>query len=350
VNGVHLFVWPAAAAWLLSTGLVAGVGRWALRRKHFDLPTERGLHRRPTPRSGGIGVSVPVCIALGVNAALVPGVRLQAAWIGCLALAISALGFVDDARGLPAKTRLAAQTLFAVLLVLGTGPWERLSWPGVGSWDLGIAAWPLSILLVVWLTNAYNFMDGSDGLAGSQAFVAGLGWSALGVLLEDSLLTAVGATTCGASLAFLRSNWSPASIFMGDVGSTFLGFLFAALTLYAARTHPHVSAGEAGILFIWPFIADSSFTLLRRVWRRENLLAAHRSHLYQRLVLTGLGHATVAWLYIAMAGLGLAAGLALAVASGWLAAAAVAAVIAAAALLWVTVVRREAPAANPAIR
>jgi UDP-N-acetylmuramyl pentapeptide phosphotransferase/UDP-N-acetylglucosamine-1-phosphate transferase len=153
-------------------------------------------------------------------------------------------------------------------------------------------------------------MDGVDGIAGGQAVVAGIGWIAVGYAIQDPLLVVVGTVLAAASAGFLLFNWAPASVFMGDVGSSFLGFLLAALAVYAAARSP--ASATAGMLFVWPFVFDATFTFLRRAGRRENVLDAHRSHLYQRLVLTGVSHRTTALLYGALAAIGVAVGIAVA--------------------------------------
>ena len=162
---------------------------------------------------------------------------------------------------------------------------------------------PLAFFWVVGLTNAYNFMDGIDGLAGSQAVIAGVGWAGLGWLRGEPLVSLLGLLVAGSSLGFLLHNWPPARIFMGDVGSAFLGFTFAALSVLAAQQNPRLAV--AGILLLWPFIFDTIGTFLRRLRRRENVFAAHRSHLYQRLVIAGYSHRTVTLLYSGLALVGL---------------------------------------------
>jgi UDP-N-acetylmuramyl pentapeptide phosphotransferase/UDP-N-acetylglucosamine-1-phosphate transferase len=152
-------------------------------------------------------------------------------------------------------------------------------------------------------------------------------------------LAVVGAVIAAANLGFLLFNWSPASVFMGDVGSAFLGFLLAALAVYAAPRSPAIAT--AGILFVWPFVFDTAFTLLRRAGRRENLLCAHRSHLYQRLVLTGVSHRTVALLYGALATVGVAVGYAVAREAAIASMAGALLISALAAGLWLVVIRRE---------
>ncbi len=332
-------LWAGGAGLIASVGLVAGARYWAQRRMVLDHPNDRSLHLRPTPRGGGIGIVAPVCLAMGAVGLLVPETADAAIWLTGVGLLVAAVGLADDVRGLPALTRLAAHVIAGVLVVLGIGAWRSFGWPGLGVLDLGRAAVPFTVLLIVGLTNAYNFMDGVDGIAGSQGLVAGLGWTAVGYALQDPLVTVAGTVIACASLGFLFFNWSPASVFMGDVGSGFLGFMLAALTVFVSpRSH---AAAAAGILFVWPFVFDTAFTILRRAVRRENLLRAHRSHLYQRLVLTGVSHGTVALLYSVLAMAGVAVGIAVLHQARLASIAGVLLIASLAAGLWSIVISRE---------
>jgi UDP-N-acetylmuramyl pentapeptide phosphotransferase/UDP-N-acetylglucosamine-1-phosphate transferase len=165
-------------------------------------------------------------------------------------------------------------------------------------------------LWLVGLVNVYNFMDGIDGIAGLQAVVAGFAWACVGTVLALPAVQIVGAVVASSALGFLTQNWHPAKIFMGDAGSTVLGFLFATLPLLAT-----VEAGgrldlvrslTIGAILVWPFLADGIFTFLRRLKNRENVLQAHRSHLYQRLVIAGHSHPRVTVTYGCLALLGAA--------------------------------------------
>jgi len=173
-------------------------------------------------------------------------------------------------------------------------------------------------LLALWfvgLVNVYNFMDGIDGIAGLQAVVAGVAWAVIGAELSLPMVQLMGALVASSALGFLTLNWHPAKIFMGDAGSTVLGFLFATLPFLAT-----VEGGERlgargekleltrsltiGAILVWPFLADGIFTFLRRLKNRENVLQAHRSHLYQRLVIAGHSHTRVTVAYGCLALLG----------------------------------------------
>jgi UDP-N-acetylmuramyl pentapeptide phosphotransferase/UDP-N-acetylglucosamine-1-phosphate transferase len=298
-------VGAAAVGFIGSISLVALVRSWA-RRKLLDHPNERSLHVQPTPRGAGIGIVVPVCLVMSALALRAPVAMSPAIWIVVGGLLMATIGLIDDVRGLSAIVRLVVQVFAAGLIAIGVGAGQTIVWPGLFHIDVAWAAVPLTILLVAGFTNAYNFMDGVDGIAGSQAIVAGIGWLGIGYAIQDPFLVAAGAVIAMASLGFLFFNWPPASIFMGDVGSSFLGFVLAALAVYAATQSP--AAGTAGLLVVWPFVFDTAFTIVRRTGRRENLLEAHRSHLYQRLVLTGVSHRTATLLYAGLAAVGVLVG------------------------------------------
>ena len=291
-----------------SVALVALTLRWARRRQMLDHPNERSLHDRPTPRGGGIGIVVPTAAAIAVAAATLDAPGTWSLWLAGLALCLAIVGFLDDLRNLSATLRLAIQIAAAAVFVWAVGPWQAVNLPGVVQLDLGVAAAAFTVAFLVWISNAYNFMDGIDGLAGVQGLIAGLGWVLVGHRLNDPVIAAAGAVVLFACVGFLFFNWPPASIFMGDVGTGFLGFLFGGLTVYASARSP--AAAAAGVAFVWPFLFDTTFTIARRTTRRENLLRAHRSHLYQRLVLTGYSHRAVTLLYGGLAAVGAVIGLA----------------------------------------
>jgi UDP-N-acetylmuramyl pentapeptide phosphotransferase/UDP-N-acetylglucosamine-1-phosphate transferase len=158
----------------------------------------------------------------------------------------------------------------------------------------------------VGLTNAYNFMDGIDGIAAGQGIVAAIGWGIIGLITGNPFLTALGFLLAASCLGFLCHNWPPARIFMGDVGSAFLGYTFAVLAVIASQSDPRLAF--IGILFVWPFVFDAVFTFFRRLRKHENVFEAHRSHLYQRLVIAGYSHGVVSTLYIGLAGAGVVVG------------------------------------------
>ncbi|TAM06233.1 MAG: glycosyltransferase family 4 protein [Paraburkholderia sp.] len=264
---------------LLRTGLA-----WRLAT---DIPNDRSLHARPTPRVGGWGI-VPVAVA---------GFLLVAPSLRCAAVAttfLAALSQIDDRRGLPARVRFAAHLIAVVGFVA--------CYPAPVPW-LVLAA--LSFLMI-WLVNLYNFMDGADGLAGGMALFGfgGYAVAALTAAHPQPELALACALVAGAALGFLLFNFHPARIFLGDAGSISLGFLAGALGYWGWLR---------GVWPIWfpvgvfaPFIIDASMTLARRLLRGEKFWQAHREHYYQRMVRSGMGHARTAMIWYAVMSVGIA--------------------------------------------
>lgn len=272
------------AGFLSSAFLTAVVLRWA-RRVALDVPNERSLHSVPTPRGGGIAIAATQLGLLPLWVAAVAGIEAEipvlAGWLCVLALA--SLGLVDDLRPLPAKYRLLAQLAgFGLYLVSsGLALDARLLVPGV----------VCGAVAMTWLVNLYNFMDGSDGLAATQALVTGAIGGILACLQGDTLVGGWALLIAAASAGFLVWNKAPARIFMGDAGSYCLGAGFAVLI---ALSQTRGGTPWPFMILLMPFIADATLTLVRRMLAGEVWYAAHRTHAYQRLVQSGRGHAWVA--------------------------------------------------------
>jgi glycosyltransferase WbpL len=220
------------------------------------------------------------------------------------AAAMALVGLADDRYHLPIAPRLVAQAVGALAIAGATGGFPRLPLPQPLDVPLGVLAVPLAALWIVAVVNFFNFMDGIDGLAGAQAVVTGLGVAAVAWTTPAA---AIGAAAAGGAAGFLLFNWAPARIFMGDSGSLALGYTFASLPLLA-DTDSRPAAVFWMVMSLFVFVADAAATLVTRMARGETWHAPHRSHLYQRLVRTGLGHGTVAAALAALAlGLTLAA-------------------------------------------
>lgn len=298
--GVSLVIILALLGSIALTGLVR---RLAI----IDFPNERSSHSQPTPRGGGISLVAMTIVGL-VGSQMIWQLT---SWRGLMfyvvaAILIAAVSWLDDLQSLSAKVRFLAHFIAAGMVIAEWGFWETLYIPLFGTIQLGQLGLLLTLLWIVGLTNAYNFMDGIDGIAGGQAFVAGIGWAIVGWMINDKFVFAIGGLLAASSLGFLFYNWSPAKIFMGDVGSAFLGFTFAVVPLIVTRstTINRDFMLWIGVLFIWPFIVDTGFTLLRRISKKENIFQAHRSHLYQRMVIAGYSHQMVSLLYIGLAVVG----------------------------------------------
>jgi UDP-N-acetylmuramyl pentapeptide phosphotransferase/UDP-N-acetylglucosamine-1-phosphate transferase len=262
----------------------------------LDHPNERSLHQLPTPRTGGVAiigaVGAGLLIDWGVAVLLdrSPIVRdWSIAWIVGVTLGVAAVSFWDDRTGLPAALRLVVHVLAAAALVGRVGlVVERVPIPLVGTLELAWAAAPVTLLLVVWMTNLYNFMDGMDGFAGGMtvsgfACLAFLAWRA-----NQYPLAALALVVVAAAGGFLVHNIPPARIFMGDVGSVSLGFLAGSLS--AKAVHDKLFDVWVPALIFAPFVVDATVTLLRRLVAGERVWEPHRTHWYQRAVLAGLGH------------------------------------------------------------
>lgn len=253
----------------------------AARRIAIDTPNERSLHAQPLPRTGGIAIAAGVAAACALAA---PGLPVM---LGAAA-ALAAVSFADDLVGLPTPARFAVHLAVAgTVMVLELGYTEPV-------------LFTLFVLAIVWTANLYNFMDGSDGLAGGMA-VFGFGAYAVAAQLSGAgPFAALCAAIAAAAAAFLVFNFHPARLFMGDVGSVPLGFLAGALGLWG---------WSRGCWPVWfpllvfaPFMCDATLTLLRRLLRRERVWQPHRDHYYQRLVRMGFGHRGTALIeYAAMA-------------------------------------------------
>lgn len=328
---------PIWAGLVVACGAASAIGveavrRMALRHDVVDVPNARSSHARPTPRGGGLAVVLAVAAAWAVGAALEPAVR--SVGVPLAVLLVAGVSAVDDVRGLRTGPRFAAQGVAAALLLATVGAWTSISLPFVGTVPVGAFGVVLALLWLVGLTNAVNFMDGIDGIAGTQAVVSGTAWAIIGTGLDLPIVALVGALVAAASAGFLAHNWPPARIFMGDVGAASLGFAFAALPLVAASADGAGDVAVAripltGLLVVWPFVFDTAFTIVRRFRRGENVLEAHRSHLYQRLVAAGGSHRQVTSFYAALAGVSAVAGVVwgLSEGNGWPAAGATVALV-----------------------
>jgi UDP-N-acetylmuramyl pentapeptide phosphotransferase/UDP-N-acetylglucosamine-1-phosphate transferase len=300
----------------LSYFAVTAVHRWTERHQILDIPNARSSHVRPIPRGGGlaiVGVTLGGTILFAITNRDVVSSGLVGYLIGAALIAI--VGWVDDLHSLRAPTRLLTQGIGALLAIAGLGFVRSIELPLIGNFELGWLGLPLTWLWIVWLTNAFNFMDGIDGLLGSQAVLAGTGWAVLGWLISEPLVGTQGLLVAAGSLGFLGHNWPPARIFMGDVGSTFLGFTIAVIGMEATILHPVLAS--ASLLLVWPLVFDTAYTLLRRIRKGENILGAHRSHLYQRLVIAGFSHAAVDRTYLALALVGIISAIAPELIAGW---------------------------------
>ena len=279
-------VWVGLVVFATASVLAGYLAGPAARITLLDHPNDRSLHQRPTPRTGGLAM-----LAASLIGGFLVGWTLPVSrpGLGLLLLGLAPLAVVsllDDRGGIRFQWRLAAHVWAAFSLVLAGYKPDWFELPGLVMPLSSGFAFLLTLLFGVWMINLYNFMDGMDGFAGGMALIgfATLAW--LG--RADSAFMSACLIAAAASAGFLVHNFPPARLFMGDTGSIMLGFLAAACSLWGNKIG--LFPLWAALLIFSPFVVDATVTLLRRLLRGENVLEAHRTHYYQRLVLLGWGH------------------------------------------------------------
>ena len=265
----------------------------------LDIPNERSSHITPTPRGGGIAfvaTSLIGFLLLLLNNAL-NGTELLAL---CSAGSIVAIaGHLDDRQKISGATvRLVLHAISAIILVVGVGiPSELALFERTV--NTGIVGSILGVVYLVWLLNLFNFMDGTDGIAAGEAIFVVIAGAFLNYhVLSDANHSAAAVAIAASTFGFILYNWSPAKIFMGDVGSGYLGIVIGGLSLIAANQDPE-------LLWVWiillaVFVSDATVTLIRRLLRKQKPHVAHRSHAYQHLAIRLNSHAKVALLVLAV--------------------------------------------------
>jgi Fuc2NAc and GlcNAc transferase len=279
-----------ALSFFLALGLTGVIRVLVLRRGVLDVPNHRSSHAIPTPRGGGLAI---VLAMVAVLAAQYWMRRSSESVLAALAggLAVAAVGFRDDHHPVSAGVRLLVHVAAAAWAVwwLGGLPPMQIGEHLVGFGRFGAL---FGVLGIIWVLNLFNFMDGIDGIAGSEAAFIGIVGGAFALAQPGHEGIAVLSLAFGgASIGFLCWNWAPARIFMGDVGSGFVGFFIAVLAVGIAQENP------SGLL-VWlilggVFFVDATVTLVRRLARGERVYLAHRSHAYQRLSRRWRSHSKV---------------------------------------------------------
>lgn len=304
----------------LGLGLVATplVERLAVKINALDLPGERKLHHQPVPRLGGIAIYVAFVITLNTGLLLSDALldlfqRSLRSWLGLLfgGSIVLALGIVDDIYELRPRTKLFFQLLAAAVVYVAGLHVTKLTNPLDGVLHLGWLSLPVTLLWIVGITNAMNLIDGLDGLASGVALIItatilsiSLTFGNMGIAVASSIL-------CGSTLGFLRYNFNPARIFMGDSGSMFLGFTLAVISLQGTQKSTTAVAIFIPILFFGLPIADTLLAMWRRLTRAADadpsgwrVFQADREHIHHKLIDLGLSHRTaVLTLYVVTLGL-----------------------------------------------
>ena len=270
----------------------------------MDIPNERSSHTQPLPRSGGVAIVIAFtagCLAIyfAADVARIDG-RYFWGFLLC-AILLAVVSFIDDVTQRSFVVKFFTQMLCTVVVLGADVVIGRLAVPVLGELPLGWLGYVLTFLWMVGLTNAYNFMDGLDGLVGGVAVIAG-GFLCGIAYSQESYFVYLASYALIASVGgFLVFNFPPAKIFMGDVGSAFLGFTFATLAVIGAnQDRSHLSFYVVPML-LFQFIFDAAFTFFRRLAGGEKVFLPHRTHLYQLLNRTGFSHKTVSLFHYAIA-------------------------------------------------
>jgi Fuc2NAc and GlcNAc transferase len=281
----------------------AFITRQLVRNSHrfskMDIPNERSLHDTPTPRGGGIAfvaTSLVGFLLLLFNNALNESDLFA---LCCAGVIVAIAGHLDDRQKISGATvRLVLHVISAIILIVGVGIPSELALVD-RTVNTGIVGSILGVVYLVWLLNLFNFMDGTDGIAASEAIFVLLTGAFLNFhVLADANHSAAAVILAASTFGFIVYNWSPAKIFMGDVGSGYLGIVVGGLSLIAANQDP-------ALLWVWiillaVFVSDATTTLIRRLLRKQKPHVAHRSHAYQHLAIRLNSHAKVALLVLAV--------------------------------------------------
>jgi len=285
------------------------VRRLAFRIGAVDVPKDnRRMHKHPIPRLGGLAIFLGFLISVLIFAQI--GKEMQGILIGAVIIVI--LGIVDDVKSLPAKLKLAVQLIAAFIAVSHGVMIEVINNPNIFSenpyWVLGIWSWPITVIWIVAITNSVNLIDGLDGLADGVSTIGALTMLILALILGEGDIALICGALVGACVGFMPYNMNPAKIFMGDTGSTFLGFVLGTLSVQGLFKY------YAVISFVVPFIIlglpilDTTVAFTRRILRGQSPMTADRSHIHHKLIDMGLNQKqAVATLYIVSGVLGLSA-------------------------------------------
>lgn len=248
--------------------------RYSLKVNFLDIPNERSSHIYPTPRGGGISIASLFLVIVSISNSISHDVALAFMGAGFL---VALVGFLDDKAHVAARWRLLfhfVAALWALYYLGGIPEFQFLDYTFSLGW-FGIA---LAAILLVWMLNLFNFMDGIDGIAASEAIFVACGSAVFSYLNGLEGLIFISLVLASSTMGFLLLNWPPAKIFMGDVGSGFLGLMLGMIA--------YANIIEGGSIWIWVtlfgvFLVDSGITLLRRILKGDNWYEAHCSHAYQ---------------------------------------------------------------------
>jgi UDP-GlcNAc:undecaprenyl-phosphate GlcNAc-1-phosphate transferase len=279
----------ALVAFLIAALLVAGVTTpLAIRLSHLlgvvDRPGGRRIHDRPMPRLGGIGIMLGILVATLLT---IPVMQTQYAAILIGAVLISALGAVDDGVGIAPPLKFVGQVACAVIPVAQGVSISTFTLPLIEPISLGPLQYPVTVIFIVAVANIVNFADGMDGLAAGLCAISAGTFAILALSLERPVPAALAAAVCGSCVGFLRWNFHPAKVFMGDSGSLPLGFLLASMSITGVMKTAAALALVFPMIVLLAPILDTSFVILKRLKHGQSIMTADANHLHHRLLRIG---------------------------------------------------------------
>src|ERR671936_957233 len=303
-DSVHALVRDATAVWgfLTAAGIVLVLTPLVARvapsiggvDDKADRPRVHGA--RPIPRIGGLAIVFGIAVPMAVL------IKPEGRYLGILlgTLMVAALGLIDDIRGINASIKMLGIVVAALIPVAGFGMrWEHVGLPILGNFDLGWAAYPLTVFWIAALANLVNLIDGMDALASGIVAIAAGSFAILAASFVRADAAALAAIVCGATLAFLPYNYHPAKVFMGDTGALALGFLLACVAVQGVLNTPATIALAGPLLVLAVPILDTSFVVLKRLKYRRPPWSADQNHFYHRFMRIGLSQRrTAAYLHV----------------------------------------------------
>jgi UDP-GlcNAc:undecaprenyl-phosphate/decaprenyl-phosphate GlcNAc-1-phosphate transferase len=287
--GLFLFVVSASVSWFI------------LRHPRIlDTPNQRSSHHQPTPTTGGVAIVLTFFLGMGIFFLIGDAAMIQTRFFFGFtfsSILVAAMSLYDDIKDKPFWLRLLTQALGTLLVMYFGIVITHIDLPFLAPSFMAIAGWFFTFFWIVGLTNAYNFMDGLNGIAGANAVVAAVFLGAIAFFQGSNFTYIVCYCLVAGTAGFLVFNFPRGRLFMGDVGATFLGFTFASLAIIASLyDNAHTSLLVVPLLLLH-FVFDTAFTFFRRLIRGDNVFQAHRTHLYQLLNRMGWSHTRVTLLY-----------------------------------------------------
>ncbi len=249
----------------------------------IDYPKDRGVHKKPMPRMGGVAIVLGFSVTVLMIFFFDKGMSTKQ-FIGFFvgALMIAALGILDDMKNLPAKLKFCVQIVAALIVIFSGTQIHVVLWPVTAA--LQKFSIPITLIWIVGVTNAVNLIDGLDGLAAGVSSIAALSLMVLCIMTGSNTAVVLTAALAGACLGFLPRNFNPAEIFMGDTGSTFLGFVLAVTSILGVFKGYALLAVSVSVLCLGLPVFDTIFAMLRRMAKHQPIMQPDRGHLHHRLI------------------------------------------------------------------